>query len=420
MNRILYSTSLIAFSLFLCSHASGEDWTRFRGDNGQGISNEKNIPTKFGESDYQFKVKLKGSGNSSPVILGEKLFLMSADKDTATRYLVCLNSKTGKEIWTKEYESQAHRLHSRNSFASCTPAVDKDHVYFAWSTPKETLIKALDHDGNEVWSKDLGPWVSQHGFGTSPIVYKDKLILSNSQQGERLKPGQKAGVSSVVAFDRKTGKIEWKTDRGSAAASYSVPCIYKGKDGKDQLIGCSTADGMYSLDPETGKELWSFAGAFKMRTVASPTISDGLILGSTGSGGGGNYVIAIQPPTERAAKANEKFRVTKNASYVPCPIVHGGNIFIWYDKGILSCADGKTGEVKWRERMDSGFSGSPILVEDRMYCIGEDGTLYVVRASDKFESMAKIDLGESARSTPAVANGMLYLRTDSHLIAVGG
>ena len=363
-------------------------------------------------------VQIPGKGNSSPVIFGDRLFIMSAEASSAKRFLICLNSKTGKQNWVKEYDSKVHRLHSRNTFASCTPAVDKSNVYFAWSDPDRTIVIALDHKGNEVWKKNLGPWLSSHGFGTSPIIYKDKLILSNSQKGDKLKPGQKPGISTMVAFNRKTGDVIWSTPRRSLAASYCVPCIYRGADGKDQLICSSTADGMYSLDPETGKQNWSI-DVFKMRTVASPTIAGDLILGSTGSGGGGNYVVAIRPPSD-GNKAKVEFKVTKNANYVPCPIVHDGRIFIWYDKGIISCVDAKDGTNIWRSRIDSEISGSPILVQDRMYCIADDGNLYIVKASNKFELIAKIDLGERSRATPAVANGQLYLRTDSHIISVGG
>ena len=392
-----------------------ENWPRFRGENGVGASEASTIPVSWKAADYNWRIDLPGSGNSSPVVWGDKVFLQCADPKTATRYVVCVNADSGKTNWVKQYESTPHHLHARNTFASCTPAVDVDHVYVGWSTPSQTTLKALDHNGKEVWSVDLGPWVSQHGFGTSPIVYKDMLIVNNSQQAAELKPGETPGKSSVIALDRKTGKQIWKTDRGSASASYSVPLIFTDESGTDQLICCNTTEGMYSLDPQTGKENWSIK-AFDKRTVSSPITANGLLFGSTGSGGGGNYVAAIRP-----GKAPEVvYEVRRNASYVPTPVVYKDMLFLWNDKGFLSCVDIKTGETHWLERVEAEFSGSPVRVQDRIYCIADNGDVYVVAAAKEFKLLAVNPLGEPTRSTPAVAGGRMFLRTDTHLMSIGG
>ena len=160
------------------------------------------------------------------MIWGDKVFLISADPKAATRYVICVAATTGKIIWKKDYTSEAHHLHVRSSFASSTPAVDADYVYVAWSTPAETTLKALDHNGREAWSLDLGRWQSQHGFGTSPVLYGDMVILSNSQQANKLKPGEKPGESFLLAFDRKTGKERWRLPRASVNVCYTCPCIY--------------------------------------------------------------------------------------------------------------------------------------------------------------------------------------------------
>ena len=203
---------MLRFALFVTltlstSFATAQEWTRFRGPNGTGIS-ETSFPAKWSADDYTWQTDLPGIGHSSPCIWGRKLFLLSADPETAERYVLCHDTTTGKNLWTRKFESQPHHLHVRSSYASCSPAVDADHVYAAWSDPNHTILMALDHAGETVWSQDLGPWVSQHGFGTSPMLYGDMVILANHQQGrEKLPPGQAPGVSSMVAFNKNTGEL---------------------------------------------------------------------------------------------------------------------------------------------------------------------------------------------------------------------
>jgi outer membrane protein assembly factor BamB len=393
-----------------------ENWPRFRGENGQGVAACETIPVSWTADDYNWRIELPAGGNSSPVVWQNKIFLMCADAKSAERFVVCIDANNGDLLWSKSFASQTHKLHARNTFASCTPAVDEQHVYVGWSTPEHTLLKAFSHEGEEVWSKDLGPWVSQHGFGVSPIVYEGKVILSNSQQSEQLDPDQKPGVSSMIALDCKTGEEIWKTPRKSAVASYSVPCIFRGAQGQDQLICCSTADGMYSLNPQTGKPNWSVTDAFEMRTVASPVFAGDLIFASTGSGGGGNYIVAVQAD----AQPKIVYRIKESANYVPTPVVLGDYLFTWFDKGVVSCIETKTGEAVWRERVAGEFSGSPIIAHDRMYCISDDGKVFVVAANREFKLLAVNPLGEPSRSTPAIAGGRMFLRTDKHLISVGG
>ena len=191
----------------------GQEWTRFRGPNGTGLSDAKTIPATWTPSDYRWQIQLPGKGHSSPVIWGDKLFVLSADPTSAQRYVLCIHTGSGKLLWQKEYVSDTHPLNGRNSYASSTPAVDEQHLYVAWATLDHLMLRALDHDGNEVWNQDLGPYVSEHGFGNSPIVYEDLVILVNSQQAEELEPNQKPGTSSVVAVKRATGKVRWTVPR---------------------------------------------------------------------------------------------------------------------------------------------------------------------------------------------------------------
>ncbi|MCA9175297.1 MAG: PQQ-binding-like beta-propeller repeat protein [Planctomycetales bacterium] len=405
----------LALAFLLIDSAGAQEWTRFRGPNGAGRS-ETVLPAAFEGNQINWVTKLPGIGHSSPVIWGDKVFLLSADPKTATRYVVCVDTK-GKIQWTKEYTSESHPIHVRSSFASCTPVVDESRVYVAWSTPKQTTLVALSHDGTEAWQRDLGTWTSQHGFGTSPIRYKDMLIMFVSQQAERLKPDEVAGESSMLALDAATGETRWQTPRKSIRVCYSVPFVHQGKDGRDELISCSTAEGIFAVDAETGKPRWNYADAFSMRTVGSPIEAGGLIFGSTGSGGGGNYVVALKPGPEPEVA----YQIKRNAPYVPTLVAdNSGLAYLWFDKGIVTCIDVKTGEEHWRERVSSAFSGSPVIAGDKVYCMDEDGVLIALAASKEYKLLGKTDLKEPTRSTPAIAGGRMYARTESQLYSLGG
>ncbi|MBI2481663.1 MAG: PQQ-binding-like beta-propeller repeat protein [Planctomycetia bacterium] len=402
--------------------ATAQEWTRFRGPNGTGASDAATIPVKWTEADYNWKVELPGLGHSSPAIWGDKVFLLSADPDTATRYMLCYSATDGSQIWKREFKSEPHHLHTRSSYASSSPAVDAKHVYVGWSTPAETTFKAFNHDGSEAWSLNLGRWVSQHGFGASPILYEDLVILHNSQQANELKEGEKPGESFMMAFKRDTGKEVWRTPLVSVNVCYSVPFIYTPEGGGDELVCISTGNGVFSLDPKTGEKNWAVEGVFKMRTVGSPITAGGHIFGTTGSGAySANYVAAIKPGKEPEIAYELKNSGTFKAPYVPSLIADGDAVFCLYDKGFAACFDAPTGKIHWLERTEAAFSGSPIRVRDRIYCMDEDGACWVI-AADKsgYKLLAKNDLGEPSRSTPAVSGGRLFLRTYSHLICVGG
>ncbi len=396
--------------------APAQEWTRFRGPNGMGLSDATNLPGVWTEADYNWRVALPGQGHSSPVLWGDKIFLMSAEPETATRYVLCLSAVDGRELWRREYASQTHRMHVRNTYGSSTPAVDAERVYVAWSTPARLTLLALDHNGQDVWDLDLGPVVSEHGFGTSPMLYQDLVILSNSQQAEELEPGQQPGDSAMLAFEARTGKLRWSQPRVSSRVCFSTPCIYQPAGKPPELVCTSTSDGVFSLDPRTGRENWKTPGTLKLRVVSSPLIAEGLIFGSVGSGGGGNGVTAVRPePTPETA-----YSLKQNASYVPTLVARNGLLFMFNDRGIVSCADVRTGEIRWRERLSRGFSGSPVIGDGKVYIIDDEGVVHVLAAADQYQLLGSHPLGEPSRSTPAIAGGRLYFRTLSHLVSVGG
>lgn len=396
-------------ALFFHSQARAQDWPRFRGTNGAGISWAKNIPSKWTEKDFNWKVELPGSGHSSPVLWGDRIFLLSGDESQGAVMVLCLGAADGHLAWRKDFTFPLFAHHQLNAFASSTPAVDNRRVYVCWSRPERYTLAALTHAGDLVWERDLGPFVSQHSGGTSPIVLGDKVILANYQDGQ----------SFVIAVAADTGKTIWQTPRKTTQACYSTPFLYQPPEGKPLLIFTSQSHGFSAVEPETGKAVWEYPDAFDKRTVASPIAADGLLVGSCGSGGGGMYAVAIKPPARAGQRPELAYQVRRSAPYVPTPIGSDGLLFLWGDNGIVSCLEAKTGAVKWEERAGGNFLGSPVWVDGRVFCISTAGEVVVLRAADRFEVLARNNLDEGSESTPAVAGGRMYLRTSRHLISVG-
>jgi outer membrane protein assembly factor BamB len=421
MPRLLACSFVALLAALATSPSSAQDWTRFRGPNGTGISEAKTVPAKWSESDCNWVAKLPGIGHSSPVVWKDKIFLLSAsgkpEGKEMMRHVLCLSTKDGSVLWQRDYPGVPHHLHTRSSFASCTPCVDESQVYVAWSDPESTWFKAFDHDGNEKWSKDLGPWVSQHGFGQSPMVYNDLVIITCSQENSKRAGDPAPKESFVVALEKSTGKQRWRKDCAIDTASYSVPTIRKNENGADELVMASTGEGLFAVDPVTGNTNWS-QKVFALRTISSPQVVSGLIFGTTGQGGGGgNRVVALRPGKEPEIA----YEIAKEAPYVPTPVAFGNLLFLWSDKGIVTCINADDGSKVWQQRIPSvGFSGSPIRVDDKLICVDEAGVVVVLAAANEFKELGKIDLKEECRSTPAVSDGRLYIRTLSKLYSVGG
>lgn len=406
-------------ALALTPLAWGQEWTRFRGPNGTGLSNAKGIPATWTEKDYQWKVELPAPGHSSPVIWGDKIFLSGAENATAERKIFALSVKDGKNLWTKSYPSVVHRKHGLNSFASPTAVVDADQVYFSWSKPEELTLLAVAHDGTEKWKRNLGPFVSQHSAGVSPILYENLVVLVNCQDKDNM--GQ-MGQSSVVAVDRKTGDTVWQLPCESSLVPYSTPCFRKNAAGQDEMIVNGSSYGIKALNPKTGKVNWEIPQLIDKRSVSSPVITaGGLITITCGSGAGGNFLVAIHPKDATGPLAGTvAYKLDKVAPYVPTPIAKGDRLFLMSDKGVALCVNAKTGEEIWNERVGGTFYGSLVCIGDKLYCPTADGEIVVLSATDKFEELGRNPLGETMHSTPAVAGGRLYLRTVKHLISIGG
>lgn len=412
---------LIAVICVLSRTGAGQEWTRFRGPNGTGIGKALGLPEKIDASVVAWKTELSGSGHSSPVLWGDKLFLTSTGDKAGGLAVLCFDARDGHQLWRREFPLKPFARHEFNSFASATPAVDSERVYVSWNEPDHYFLAALDHGGQTVWQRDLGPFVSQHGCGISPIVYQGRVILGNEQDDTKfVKEHPQSGRSFIVAVEAVSGKTLWQTPRNSAVVAYSTPCVYEPKGGKASLIFNSQGHGIYAADPETGKIVWEFDQAFDKRSVSSPLVAGDVIIGSCGSGGGGNFVTAIRAGNPAMGRKPELlYQMKRSAPYVPTGIVRGDLAWLWSDSGILTCLEAQTGNIRYQERVGGDFFGSPVLVGERMFCVSTTGDLVVAAASEQFKILDRFALKELCHSTPAVARGHLFVRTEKHLWSFG-
>ena len=391
--------------------ALAQNWPRFRGPNGSGESEATTIPVRWTSQDYRWRIELPGIGYSSPVIWADRVFITSAKEEDATQMIHCLRTSDGTSIWRRDFPSTTHSKHQFNCYASSTPALDAEQVYYCFATPEKYTVMALTQsEGREVWRRERGPFVSQHGFGASPMLFDDLVILPDEQDGE----------SCVVALDRANGEIRWQVERRTEKAAYATPCIYQPETGPPQLILSSWAHGISSLDPRTGKQNWEQA-VFTYRVVGSPAMAAGLIFGCCGGGGVGRQMFAIRPGNPATGAESEvAYGLKGSLPYVCTPVAYGDLLFAWFDRGVVTCIDAPSGEIVWRERIGGDYFGSPVRVADRLYCISREGEMVVLAAAREFKELARIDLEERSNSTPAIADGVMYLRTASHLMAIGG
>ncbi len=365
------------------------------------------IPATWTENDVAWKIELPQVGHSSPVVWDKSLFVTTAAEGGGERFLHCLDADSGSQRWQVSVPLRESHKHDKNSWASSTPTTDGQRVYLLLADDQKLLAQAWDFAGNNVWTRELGVYNSEHGLGASPIVHNGLLIVPNDQ----------LGPSSIIALNAESGDEVWKADRLPGKTSYATPLVVPGNGSRPQLICISEASGVTGIDLNTGETNWQ-TPKLPMRTVASPVESDGLVFAICGEGGSGKYFAAIKsdPSADEASRIVYERRTV--LPYVPCPVALNGLLFLWGDKGILTCLELPTGKEVWSERLEGAFSGSPVCIEDRLYCVTEDGQVVVVQAGREFHELGRSSLGDGSHSTPAVANGHLYLRTFRHVVAV--
>ena len=392
-------------------------WPRFRGHNGAGTAEFK-IPAKWSEDSIKWETKLPGTGHGSPVVWDDKIFLNSARDKGAERLVVCVDASSGKVLWSKAFPFKTHKANKRNSFASSTPAVDADAVYVAWGNQTELKVTALSHEGKQLWQGNFGKVIGNHGFGVSPIVHEDLVVLPNDIE---------KGGGFLLAIDRKTGKTHWKIPRDSKRLTFSTPCVYQAPSGKKELIFTNWWLGVTSVDPLKGKPLWElsvFGRPHAERAISSPIMAGDLVLSVCGFTTLDKHLVAIRPASaSKDGKAKEIWRLEDTVPHIPTPLLTKNRLYLWADNGVVTCLRPDTGEVVWKARAEGvkdTFYGSPVCAGGVIFCVSAYGKVVAIADAEEFSQLAVNDLDEICHSTPALANGNLYLRLFERLVCIKG
>jgi len=441
--RILISVlsmALISFGAFAAEKPGASNWSQWRGSDGTGISTETNLPAEWSSSkNIKWKTPLSGSGNSSPIVWGNTVFLTAEiEGDTVsgaqavkhvidgqefkhpdavgadrqhTFKVICLDRDTGKLLWEQAaYEGTVFDdRHRKSSHASPTPATDGKFVYAYFGTEG---LYCYDFNGKQIWKASPGP-IATLGMGTasSPVLFENLVILQcDEDNGEK---------SFMVAYDKKTGKEIWKTPR-KVQASWTTPLIVHAPQ-RAELI-TSGNELIISYDPKTGKEWWRTKG-HASNAIASPLVGHGMVFISAGFPLKRTLAIKLGANGELdSLDANIVWRYNKGSAYVPSPILYGDYMYVMTDRGILTCLDAKTGNVIYegaRLPIPATFTASPVAVDGKILLTSEDGDTFVIKAGPQHEVLATNSIEEPVFASPAISNGMIFIRGEKHLYCIG-
>ena len=394
-------------SWMLTASASAGEWPCWRGSRGDGVSEEANVPIRWSSTEnVAWKVPIPGVGHSSPVIWGDRIFVTTYIEQGNERVLMCLDRLSGKRLWEKTVVSAApEKMHNLNRCASGTPATDGQRVWVAFLQARDIVVVCYDMTGKELWRKSPGTFASVHGFCSSPVPYKNSIILNCDQDAP----------ACIVALDKITGREIWRTDRPNRTRSYCTPTIFQAA-GKPQMV-LSGSKCVASYDPDTGNPFWLIDGPTE-QFVAGVVFTDDIFFVTGGFPD--LHIVAIRPDgTGNVTDTHIAWRDTQGVSYVPSPIAHGKYFFVVADRGLTTCFEAKTGKRMWQEKLGRHHSASAVAAGGYLYFLDDDGKMFVLKAGPKFELVARNDLGEECYASPAISRGQIFIRTLGNLYCLG-
>jgi outer membrane protein assembly factor BamB len=384
------------------------NWPQFRGPDGQGHADNARLPVAWAaHSNVTWRTELPGKGWSSPVIWSNQIWMTTATEEGRSLRALCVDKTNGKLLRDVEVFRREKPLviHDKNSHASPTPVIEDGRVYVNFGTAG-TACLATD-TGTVLWRSTELQLEHLVGPGSSPILYKDLLVLTCDGTNTQF----------VAALEKKTGKLAWKTKRSGTLRdnpdfqkAFSTPLLVA-----DQLISPG-ADWVYGYEPQTGKELWR-AGYHGFSTVTRPVVGHGLFWICSGFGDTQLYAFRLGGKGDCTA-THSAWKLSKNAPAKPSPILVGNELYGVSDLGSVACLDARTGQEIWRSRLTGNFSASPIVADGKLYFCSEEGKVTVLEAGKEFKKLAQNALGERIMASPAVTGNTLFLRTDKALYRI--
>jgi outer membrane protein assembly factor BamB len=403
---------LLAASSVADVNLRAEDWPQFRGPDGQGHSTEHGLPIEWSESrNILWKTEIPGVGWSSPVVAGGKVWITSAVKERngGSLRVLAYDIATGRELVNTEVfrVRSVDPLNPKNTRASPTPILDGDRVYVHFGADGTA---ALTTTGEIVW-KTKFDYQSQHGDGGSPVLHGDLLILNCDGDD----------VAFVVAIEKQSGKIRWKTTRRQPfAQAYSTPLVIRVGDREEVIsVGAFRAA---AYDPATGHEIWRVSYPVRFpdgfSNVMRPVYGAGLLFIS----GGFNIpsFIAVRPDgTGDVTRTHVAWTLLRGAPLTPSPLVVDNDLYVVSDNGIAQCLDARTGQPYWQRRLTGDHSASPVYADGRIYFMSEEGTATVIAPGHEFHQLASNRIDGYTLASIAVSSGSIFIRSDTHLYRIG-
>jgi outer membrane protein assembly factor BamB len=355
-----------------------------------------------------WKSSIPGEGHSSPIIWDNRIFLTSALKETQERVLLSFDRKTGAMIWQQAVvQSPLEAKNNENSYASATPGTDGDKVYVTFLDGVEVVIAAYDFSGKQLWLVRPGRFKSQWGFGHTPVLFEDKVIVVCYSKGENF----------VVAVSRADGHTVWKTACENPTQSYSPPLIRKMASRVQMVAPGNKA--VTSYDPQTGEMLWMVDGPSD-DFVITPVYHEKADLVLSCSSWPSKMLVAIKPDGQgNVTSTKVVWKTSEGAPYVPSLIVAGD----WFITSAFAgkaayCYEAATGKILWKEPMGLHHA-SPVSANGLVYFLNDDGVMHVVRAGPKFDLLARNELGEKTYASPALSGNQIFLRGFKNLYCIG-
>jgi outer membrane protein assembly factor BamB len=399
--------------------STAENWPQFRGPTGQGRSGETGVPVKWSAMEnVAWKTELPGQSWSSPIVWNGHVFVTTATDNGESCRVIALDRKSGRILWDKEaFKQVLRRKEGRNTYATPTPATDGERVYACFG---DGSFAALTFSGEIVWTNRSYPFYSQHGLGTSPILHGGLLMMARdgSSDGEDKGLGwQKPWDQAyILALDARTGQERWKAHRGLSRISHGVPAIWTPPNARVQLVS-EAGDVVQGFDIQTGERLWS-SQVIGEGKVPSTVVGGDLVF-TSGGWGGRESIKAFRLGAKGDCGTNNLVWERKGIMpKVPSMLYVDGLLFGITDSGLVSCMNGETGEILWKEHLPGSYSASPVAAEGRVYFVADNGETTVILAGKDFKLLSKNPLGEKVQASPAISQGQIFIRSEKHLFAI--
>ncbi|MCH2374579.1 MAG: PQQ-binding-like beta-propeller repeat protein [Planctomycetes bacterium] len=388
--------------------APDSNWVAFRGTYGNSLAPATKLPLTWSQSEnVAWRVKLRGSGQSSPIVWEDKVFVSSAEgKSKGTLVATCINLANGAVVWEKKLASaMPQEDNGYVSKAAPTPTVDSERAYFFFESGD---LLSLSHAGELVWkrslSKEYGPLRGNHGLGSSLALTDGAVIVLVDHDGQ----------SYMLSVDRETGKNRWKIERTSGSG-WSSPIVARFEDA--ERIYVSISKKLEAFDAASGKRLWHLDG-LDGNNVPSPTLTKDLVVIGSGSAG---FNLGIRRGGSGDVKMTHvAWSAQGVTSSFPSPLVHNGRVYFVGRSGALTCVDAADGKVKWQKRLPAACWASPIGADEQVYFFCKDGTTLVLKADETGEELAKNQLPvDDVVYGVAAVRGSFVVRTGTQLTRIG-